>query len=187
MAGPLHAQLQAYSRGAAVMSLQGWFPEWRATHRTARRRAEHARRLGYTFSMIDRMAFEDDIYRVNTSTPERQGRPMADAYNEPPSFGPNPMVCPQHHVFTYGILKDGVLVAYMWLYRSGQLAMISSILGHADHLDGDVMYLLTSGMLEQQFTRGGTLFYNLWRSGTDGLRFFKERIGMSEGRVEWTL
>jgi hypothetical protein len=112
---------------------------------------------------------------------------MADAYNEPQSFGPNTMVCPQHHVYTYAILKDNQLVAYMWLYRCGQLAMISSILGHADHLDSDVMYLLTSGMLEQQFTRGGTLFYNLWRSGTDGLRFFKERVGMSEGRVEWTL
>jgi hypothetical protein len=52
------------------------------------------------------------------------------------------------------------LVAYTVMYRSGDLAMISSILGHADRLEDDVMYLLD----RRQTTRskfGGTLFYNL--------------------------
>ena len=189
MAGPLEMQLASYTRGAAVMSLDGSYREWRDSHRTARRRASHARNLGYWFMMVDRRKCEYDIYRINTSKAERQGRPMADPYNEPQSFGPNPMVCRNHHVYTYGVLDEDrtTLVAYMWLYRCGQLAMVSSILGHADHLQNDVMYLLYAGMLEAQFDHGGTVFYNLWRSGTDGLRYFKERVGLTEGQVEWTL
>ena len=34
---------------------------------------------------------------------------------------------------------------------------------------------------------GATVFYNLWNSGTKGLRFFKARLGLVEGDVEWAL
>ena len=49
------------------------------------------------------------------------------------------------------------------------------------------MYLLFLGMLERQYRFGGTVFYNRWDSGKDGLRFFKTRLGLVEGDVEWAL
>jgi hypothetical protein len=33
----------------------------------------------------------------------------------------------------------------------------------------------------------GVFFYNRHDSGTDGLVFYKERIGLRKGVVEWTL
>lgn len=183
MAWGLKRQLDpGYSHGAAIFNLDGWQPR-----KTARRRAARAARLGYRFSPIVRQAFADDIHAINTSTAERQGRPMSAGYQEKPSYGTNPVVCGRHHVYTYGVLKDTRLVAYLWLYRSGQLALVSSILGHADHLANDVMYLLFNSMAEQQRPLGGTVFYNLWGSGTDGLRFFKQRLGFAEGDVAWRM
>jgi hypothetical protein len=176
----------AYSRGAAVMDITGGFPQFVEGRRTARKRAGRALRFGYRFSEVDRPAYTQDIHDVNTSKRERQGRPMTAGYLQKGVYSPIPMVCPSHHVYTYGILDpDDTLRAYLWLYRSGQLAMVSSILGHADHLENGVMYLLYLGMLEQQWPLGGTVFYNRWDSGTDGLRFFKERVGLHQGDVAW--
>ncbi len=186
MAGGLKAQLDPdYSRGMSVMGLDGWAPR-----RTARRRAAHAGRLGYWFGQVDRMNYTDDIYEINTSKEERQGRPMAPAYGVRATYPPDdPMVCPHHYVYRYGVIDTvaDTLVAYLWLYRSGGLALVSSILGHADALEHDVMYLLFNGMCEQQQKLGGTVFYNRWDSGTDGLRYFKARVGLEQRDVSWTL
>lgn len=188
MAARLSSQLDPnYSRGAAVMDIDGSFGAYSRNHRTMRKRADRAERLGYTFAQIDRTQYVDDIYRINTSKAQRQGRPMTAGYNKVPTFSPNPKVCSHHHVYTYGVLHDDQLVAYLWLYRSGDLAMVSSILGHAEHLDNNVMYLLYEGMLADQWPLGGTVFYNLWNSGQDGLRFFKTRVGLAAADVEWSL
>lgn len=187
MAGELKAQLDPkYSRGAATMPLtdaQGYL----MGHRTLRRRAAGAERKGYEFEEIDRQDWPEDVYYINTSKEKRQGRRMTSGYQQQPVFGPNPMVCPHHHVYTYGVTHGGDLWAYLWLYRSGDLAMVSSILGHAARLHDGIMYLLWRGMVERQAEFGGTVFYNLWNSGTDGLRFYKERVGLEEGDVEWRL
>lgn len=182
----LHRQLSdGYTRAVSVMQIPEYVADWRDAHRTARKRADRAQRLGYRFDVIDRRAYEDDIFRINTSKTERQGRPMSPAYLSPHRFGEEVMVCPEHHVYPYGVLKGDRLAAYLWLYRCGELAMVSSILGHADDLTNDVMYLLLAGAISSQIELGGTLFYNLHASGTDGLRYFKERIGFEARDVEW--
>jgi hypothetical protein len=112
---------------------------------------------------------------------------MSEGYQQRSSFGPLPRLCDEHHVYTYGVTKDGRLWAYLWLYRSGDLAMVSSILGHAERLRDDVMYLLVTEALGDQSWFGGTAFYNLHNSGTDGLRYFKERLGFRPAEVEWAL
>ena len=189
MAGQLKLQLDPdYSKGAALLEIVDSFHVYRSQRRTARRRAARAVRLDYRFGAIERPAYAGDIHAINLSAPRRQGRPMSAAYRQRPSYGHVEFVCPRHHVYTYGVLDTrSTLVAYLWLYRSGELALVSSILGHAEHLENDVMYLLFLGMLERQYRFGGTVFYNRWDSGTEGLRFFKERLGLVEGDVEWAL
>ena len=108
MAQDLRRQLDpAYSRGAAVMPLLDSFQVYRSSRRTARKRANHAGRLGYRFPLIDRPDLRSDIHAINTSKPERQGRPMSAGYRTPPSYSPIEMVCPRHHVYTYGVLRRG--------------------------------------------------------------------------------
>lgn len=187
MAWGLHHQLKdAYRYPASVLDLGDWCA-YIADHRTARKRAARADRLGYRFAEVERREFEDDVFAINTSTETRQGRAMSASYRERQTFAGNPLVCPHHHVYTYGVLRKGILYAYLWLYRCGQVALVSSILGHADRLRDDVMYLLATETVRRQTDLGGVAFYNMHNSGTDGLRFFKERLGFQPAGVEWLL
>jgi hypothetical protein len=115
---------------------------------------------------------------------------MADGYLERRDRGQLPeFPCDLHNTRTYGVLTGGGwdLVAYMTLHRSNELAMVSMILGHGDHLADEVMYLLWAGMIEDQASYPGVLYYNRWDSGQDGLRFYKERVGLREGDVSWSM
>jgi hypothetical protein len=189
-ARPLYVQLAggAYDR-CSVLPAPAGVDEWRGWHRTARKRADRAERLGYIAGAIRRHERADEIHAINLSTPDRQGRPMADSYRTPPSREPLPAYpCIQHAIRTYGVEgDDGVLVGYLTLYRSGDLALVSQILGHADHLRNDVMFLLFQAVVAIESIRcpGGWFVYNRHDSGTDGLRFFKERLGFREATVEW--
>lgn len=183
---PLHKQLSSgtYDR-CSVLEL-GPVSAWLEEHRTARKRASRAARRGYHFKVIRRHERADEIHAINTSAPERQGRPMSAGYQQRPSDAPLPVYpCSRHQVTTYGVEDaNGTLVAYLWLYRAGELALVSQILGHAAHLENEVMYLLVAGVIERE-AEGGYLVYNRHDSGTDGLRFFKERLGFRETAVEW--
>jgi hypothetical protein len=172
----------------AVLKLPASLDDWSAEHRTARKRTYRAARNGYSFETIRRHEWVDDIYAINTSLPERQGRPMAAGYQAKPSATPLPAyACDRHGIHTYGIVsEDRHLVAYLYVYRAGDLALVSSILGHADHLDAGVMFLLMAGAIEAELEHGsGALVYNRWDSGTDGLRWFKDRCGFEERQVQW--
>lgn len=172
----------------SVLDVPAALEQWRAEHRTARKRADRAARLGYMFQPILRHEYVDDIYRINTSIPARQGRPMSAGYLERPSAEPLPdYPCPLHGIRQNGVLHRGHLVAYLWMYRAGDLALVSSILGHADHLRDDIMYLLFQGAIARETTLGGACVYNRHDSGSDGLRYFKERLGFRPAHVDWAM
>ena len=191
----LYQQLSSgrYSWPCSILPIPASLEEWRDGHRTARKRAARARRLGYRGGRWDRAGFEDDIYQINTSAEERQGRPMSDGYRIRVSFNDPVSPCPLHGIHCYGVRTDrrgvhgaGKLVAYLWIYRAGDLALVSSILGHADHLENCVMYPLFEAALLGEIAVGtGAMVYNRHDSGTDGLRFFKERLGFRPAHVDW--
>lgn len=153
--------------------------------RTAKRRSNRCRRLGYTFSNIAREVYNKDIYDINSSAPVRQGRPMHPAYMEYYEHSPLPEYhCPLHNIKTYGILKDDRLFAYNVIYKLGDLVLVCTLLGHADYMKDDIMYLLMTETLNQY---EGIGFYNRHDSGTEGLRYFKEKLGFRPARIEWRI
>ena len=188
-AEPLHRQLRHGYETCSVLPIPESVQKWRAEHRTARKRANRAERLGYQFREIKREHYDEDIFAVNTSLEERQGRPMTPGYRERQNYLPLPdYPCHRHAIRTYGVVDArGTLVAYLWLYRVGELALVSSILGHGDHLANDVMYLLFQGVVEAQAGNEGYFVYNRHDSGTEGLRYFKDKLGFRATEVEWTL
>lgn len=189
---PLYTQLSTphYSRGASVMKCPASLEEWRSQHRTARRAALRAERLGYRFSEVENSHYVDDIYAINVSRPERQGRPMTEGYMVRRSHGrlsDAQTRCRRHRTHTYGVLFGETLVAYLTLHRAGDLAMVSMILGHGDHEPAGIMYLLIQGVIADQAPQPGFYYYNLHSSGGDGLRFKKERYGFRPADIEWSL
>jgi hypothetical protein len=184
----LHDQLRTGYETCAVLPVAS-LEQWRQEHRTARKRAMRAASLGYQFREVKREQYDEDIFAINTSLEERQGRLMSRGYRERQNYLPLPEYhCEHHAIRTYGVLDvRGTLVAYLWLYRSGELALVSSILGHGEHLANDVMFLLFQGAVERQADLGGFFVYNRADSGTDGLRYFKDKLGFEAMEVEWLL
>lgn len=186
---PLFSQLRGGDYDVmAAMRIPGDVTEWRADHRTARKRADRCGRRGYAFTLVRPEERTGEIHAVNTSAAHRQGRPMSSGYQTKPVAKPDPVYpCLRHSVRRYGVeTAAGELVAYLWLYRAGELALVSQILGHQQHLENEVMYLLWQGMVEHESAEpDGFIVYNRWDSGQDGLRFFKERVGLAETRVRW--
>lgn len=177
-----------YTQGVSLMPVPDSRAEWEAEHRTARKRAWRAERLGYRFAEVDLSAFNADVYRINTSLEQRQGRPMSDGYRKPISRGPLPSYdCERHRIRTFGVLRGDRLLAYLTLHRVGELALVSMILGHGAHLPDDIMYLLFAGAVDAEAGAGGWFYYNRHDSGTDGLRYYKERTGFAAADVEFVL
>ncbi len=186
-AWPLLEQLSTGYEECAVLPLLG-ARVWRDQHRTARKRADRAARRGYRFVFVERHERADEIHAINVSATHRQGKEMSAGYLQPPSTSPLPVYpCFRHGVHPYGVeAEDGTLVAYLWVYRAGNLALVSQILGHAAHLEHEVMYLLVQGAVAAESLTSGFLVYNRYDSGTEGLRFFKDRCGFVPTRVEWS-
>lgn len=187
---PLYDQMSGgkFNRCAA-MPLPADMEEWSAEHRTARKRAHRASRRGYSFGVVFREDHADELFKINTSAERRQGRPMSESYLKRYEYAPLPdYPCERHQVRTYGVTSPaGDLVAYLWLYVAGQLRLCSSIIGHAAHLDNEIMYLLFRGMLQAEVERDpdGVVVYHRWDNGTDGLRFYKERVGLRDTEIGW--
>lgn len=170
----------------SVLDLSPGVGYWLSTRRTARRRASRAEANGYDARPFRREEHVDDMFEINTSLRERQGRPMTAGYRSRPSDTPDVVwTCPRHAVRPFGVFAKGTLVAYAVVYRAGDLALVSQILGHGDHLAAGVMYLLAREVIAAESDEGGFLVYNRADSGTDGLRFYKDRVGFERTDVEW--
>jgi hypothetical protein len=179
-----------YQNRQAVMELPTSIAAWEAEHRTARKRCYRAERALLEVATIEPRDHFHEYVEINRSAPERQGRPMSDAYvNLKASTSlVGPPRCPRHHTRCYGVFSGDRLVAYSTFYRVGELVHLSQFLGHADFLERGTMYLLIREVMRDQILNGeGVLYYNLWDSGTEGLRFFKQRVGFRPEDVEWTL
>jgi len=178
-----------YQRGQSVMPVPFSVKAHLAEHRTFRKRVLRAERIGYETWHIDPMRDYDDIMEINRSTPERQGRRMDESYtNKVRPTAPLPTYdCPLHNIIMYGVRRLDRTYAYATIYRCGELVHVSQFLGHADFLDDGIMYKLVADILREHAGRGGVLYYNRHDSGTDGLQWFKERIGLRAEDVKWTL
>lgn len=187
---PLLEQMQSGKYDEmSVMPLPVTLAQWRQEHRTARRRADRAAARGYRAGILRRELWENDIYAINTSADYRQGRPMSPAYMQMQEFSPLPEYpCPRHAVRVSGVWSGlHQLVAYLVMIRAGELALVSQILGHSMYLDDEIMYLLFEHALGLEVAADpeALVVYNRHDSGTDGLRFFKSRLGFEPMPVKW--
>jgi len=185
----LYHQLKEYNP-CSVLSVPLFTEGYLGQHRTLRKRADRAERRGYVFGTANMRNYADDMYAINTSMEERQGRRMAEPYWTGPTDTRLPdFDCERHCIIRYGVFnpEGDRLLAYLELYRSNSLRLVSRVLGHGDYLEDEIMWLLFRGTILAQHVYGGQVVYNRHDSGTDGLRWFKERVGFQSMRVAWAL
>jgi hypothetical protein len=156
-----------------------------------RQKVRRATKLGYEFRPFEHNDHIDAIYAINTSLPTRQGGQMSEAYRTRPTEEPAAATwsCQRHRRVYHGVFKDGKLCAYANVVQCGEVMIFSRLLGHGTHLDGGVMNLLVYDSVRRCHKESGTRYavYHLADNGTQGLQFFKRKMGFAGYRVRWEL
>jgi hypothetical protein len=171
--------------GAALLPLDEFddAESYLAGLRYARRRVRRARRLGYEVAPFAPDDRREELLAIHTSLPERQGQPIDAAYVDPDAAyetGP--------HMEYLGVMRDDVLVAYCQLWFAGEIVGVNRIMGHGDHLDDGIMFLLMAGVVDRvKATRPDVryVFYDMFFGAGKGLREFKVHLGFRPHYVRW--
>jgi hypothetical protein len=144
-----------------------------------------ALRAGYLFKEIDPEKHRLAILEINRSASSRQGRSMDESYTTDLIQYPK-----DSHNAYFGVFQENVMVAYLWVVKSGELAVLSRLLGHADHLSNGVMYLLITSYIEQELIKLHDVrfvMYDTFFGAGDGLKLFKTRCGFRPYKVKWLM
>ena len=75
------------------------------------------------------------------------------------------------------------------MVQCGEAMYAPEILGHGDHLEDGVMAFVLFEAVKWQQKRARTpyVYYYLHGGSTEGLRFFKEKMGFAGHTVRWEL
>lgn len=185
---PRYKLIRNKSVGMALVNLNN-FPD-RGTYLSSVSRKDQgayhgkrALRRGYKFLEIDRNSYIDDIHAINTSSTERQGRPMDPAYFEKPQHYEK-----KPHFRYFGVLNsDGMLVAYCNIATYGNFAATDRLLGYKNN-DG-IMYLLLVEIICQLIDDSKVQYfmYDTFLGAQEGLRNFKRRLGFQPYRIRYSI
>lgn len=156
-------------------------------------RAAKPLKLGYAACPIRPREHSRAIWQIIHSSETRQGRPIAPIFLQRPPDYDFPAYReygdPQFEDICCGVFAppNQQLVAYLLGKRVGDHVQYDEIMGHADHIGADVMYLLHLSFLELCAKqppphRPLWLNYGGWYSGADafsaqgGLNRWKRRV-----------
>lgn len=148
--------------------------------------AHHARRArarGYQMRQIDRNAHIDEIYAINISLEERQGRPMDAKYREKPTHFDT-----LGHFHYYGVFNtENRLVAYANLGHYGNFASFSQLIGIRNN-DG-IMHMMVVDIVSQLLAQGKVryLMYDTFFGAQPGMQTFKKILGFRPYRAKYKL
>ena len=145
---------------------------------------------GYTFDVLDRNKHIDEIFSINTSSNERQGKKMSNNYIKKDEF-----YIKEDSTEYFGVFdKEGKLVSYIHVFFAEEAAFIFKLLGHDSYLNDNIMYLMIFKAIEQIFKKRDEtskklryIIYDSFFTNSEGLAFFKRRFGFSPAAVKWTM
>jgi hypothetical protein len=171
--------------GAALLPLDAFddATQYLAGLRYARRRVRRAERLGYVVAPFAPEDRRPELLAIHTSLPERQGQPIDTAYVDPDAEYET-----GSHMEYLGVFREDVLTAYSHLWYAGEIVGVNRIMGHGDHLDDGIMFLLMAGLVDHvKATRPGIryVFYDMFFGAGQGLREFKIHLGFRPHYVRW--
>lgn len=178
------------SLGAALINLQGGYADYHRSKLSSlpKRKVKSAKQREYSYAKVDAVSAIDQIMEINGSLPERGGRLMDPLYSSRSRFE---MILGE--IGNAHIVKcpDGKIVAYALVPNIGDLWTVDYVLGHGDHLNSGMMYLLMTQIIEEKFELAKTagnpkwIMYDTWFGASAGLRQFKAVLGFSPYWVRW--
>jgi hypothetical protein len=148
-----------------------------------------ARKRGYVYHGFDYNNYLQDIYEINTSKSVRQGKPMTSSYTiYPTPIHSKYQGCDNHTYFWAGGFKDGKMYAYCAVAVVNELAIINTILGHADALTDGIMNGLINYLVQVCRVVYGVKYLNYltMENSSESLQAFKRHVGFESYTVSFS-
>ena len=126
----------------------------------------------------------NEVFEINNSVAFRQGKEMDKSYQEFRNYPIN-----DNNLY-FGVYNGGILVSYLWVVKSGELAILNRLLGHQDYLKDGIMYYMILSYIEYELSvksKTQIVMYDTFFGASDGLKMFKNRCGFKPYRVKWML
>ena len=143
---------------------------------------------GFRFEIVRARDYFSDVYDVNASLDQRQGRQMDSGFVDRDRVR---AYCDQAGQLYAVLDREGRLRGYAHVIVAGEVALLNRLLGHGADLDKGIMYLCLSEivrvMCEFRAASGSPLWlmYDTIFGAERGLRYFKERLGFKPYHVRW--
>ena len=190
MPHPRYKIIKNKTFGVALLELPGSFETYmQGKHREYLRRMKNrAIREKYVFRRVDPHEYFEDMLEINRSLPMRQGRPMEEMYLDHKKV--EDYFKGKNEIFAIFNNADK-LRAYAYVPHIGDVCLFDRLLGHVDDLEKGVMYFLLSEvireMIEKKQTKGAPIWveYDTFIGGSQGIRYFKEKLWFRPYRVKW--
>lgn len=123
----------------------------------------------------------DEIFEINTSSLNRQGREMDESYRNYPKeiIYPNEN---DYDIVHIGAFMEEKLIGYIELYIYGNFSMTNRILGHKEYLKFGVMNLMVKKCVEYGIENsiGYINYLAMQNKENNSLSAFKNRVGFRE-------
>lgn len=179
--------LAAKAHGVGLMAVPPAKQDYLAgpEKQAVRRKVSKARRSGYSVAPFDAMQELEAILAVNRSAEDRQGKEVRPDYLTLDGLA----AYFRESTLTMGVRDSGGrLCGYIDVRASGEMALLSRILGDIRDQDAGIMYLLVAGTvqeLQRSLPQCRWIMYDMFVNAQPGLRYFKQRLGFSPHRVRW--
>jgi hypothetical protein len=189
---PKYKTIQNKRWGVAMIKLPNTFEEYLqgSQKKQVRLKRNRVKSSGYQFRSLSPLEYLEDMMAINASMEVRQGKPIRPDYLDREAV----QMFFKDVASIYGVFDErGNLRAYAHTPIRGEVFLFSRLLGHADHLKKGVMYYLISEvireMIERKARHGTPLWamYDTFFGASEGLRYFKERLGFKPYKVRWEL
>jgi hypothetical protein len=176
----------------AVINLRKYndFEDFFEKRINSKRRNQYRKAIkeGYYTRIIEceeRNIRRDELYSINTSSTERQGK-MADEYFKYPDEV-NEYKCKFHFHKTYGVFTpDHKWIGYIYPRFCGEMVRTFRILGHAEYLGSiNFMLLLVLDLIKdlyKNYPNVNYFMYHVMSSGNKGLQDWKKHAGFDPTR-----
>lgn len=149
--------------------------------------SRRCKKFGYYTKYFDQAKHLEELYEINTSSSERQGHKMSEQYLE--------KVQPEEKkdcIKYFGVFNsEDKLVGYIRLIITPYLYIISKLLGHKEHLDNNIMYLLLHDLTVDLINNGVEedyeqyFMYDTYFGGSEGIKLYKKRNCFKPFKVKW--
>ncbi len=141
------------------------------------RNKKKAEKINYTVRPIEYDEHLDDIYKINTSAPERGGRPMSEEYHRYPVEYSRRMAQLGIEFYAFGCFQAETLVAYLTFIRYGTIFQVDKVLGHKQHLYCGIMNLLFFRAIEILSRSHAGYYLHYYTINATSLGQFKRHLG----------